>query len=92
MNPDYNLCPPLIQASLRRYDDYRIPLGDFLLAVLSNNLKEAFMTADDDNRAALLHIVAYCYYRIPSPCWGSPDNVRNWLKRSQDAAEAAKLT
>lgn len=63
-----------------RYVDNRIPTGDFLYAVLTNNLKDSFALADDENCRDLKEIVQYCYWEIPSECWGSPEKVRVWLK------------
>jgi hypothetical protein len=72
-------CPQDIQESLQLYVEHRVPPGDFLYAVLTNNLRESFGRADDENRAALFEIVAYCWNHIPSVCWGSPARVSEWL-------------
>lgn len=71
------------------------PVGDFLTAVLSNNLKEAFMYADEDNRVDLFEIVGYCYNEIPSSCWGSSGKVEAWLEKwdlVRDEADAREVT
>jgi len=77
---DSSKCPKRIRESLERYVEHRIPTGDFLAAVLSNNLKMAIGTADAENLERLPDIVAYCYWEIPSNCWGSKNAVRNWLE------------
>ncbi len=59
--------------------EHRVPTGDFLRAVLSNDLREAIGRADDGNLDALIHIVAYCYNDIPGHCWGTPEAVEGWL-------------
>lgn len=64
---------------IRRYVEYHIPPGDFLQAVLQNNLKEAFFYADDENLASLYEIVKYVYNEIPYNCWGSPEAYRDWI-------------
>jgi hypothetical protein len=66
-------------AEFRRYVDQHCPSGDFLHAVLSNDLTEAVQRADDDNLAVLPEIVRYCCNEIPGLCWGSPELVRAWL-------------
>lgn len=69
-----------------------VPTGDFLKAVLSNDLRESFGRADDYNRAVLFDIVRYCYNELPFGCWGSPDKVLSWrglpLVTSREARDA----
>lgn len=54
------------------------PPGSFLYAILTNNLKEAFAQADEENERDMQEIVAYCYNYLPCNCWGSPENVEEW--------------
>jgi len=63
------------------------PCGDFVTAVLMNDLKEAYIRADDDNRRDMQEIVGYCYNNIPHPCWGSPDKVYAWRRRFDNDEE-----
>jgi hypothetical protein len=56
------------------------PPGDFVYAVLTNDLKESFMRADSLNRQNLYDIVCYCYSEIPAIAWGSVEKVREWSK------------
>jgi hypothetical protein len=77
------------KSGLDRFAREGSPVGGFLTAVLSNDLKEAFMRADDENRADLFEIVGYCYNELPSPCWGSPEKVNAWMERHSAAREAA---
>jgi len=65
--------------SIDLYVEQRIPPGDFLLAVLRNDLKESFARADMTNRAALFDIVNYLYNCVPGKCWGTPERVEQWL-------------
>lgn len=74
--------PPLLIERLQAYVKDRVPTGDFLRAVLENNLKEAVGRADVQSQRALCAIVSYCYNHIPSACWGSPEKVEEWLKKS----------
>lgn len=76
--------PAHLRGGLMRYLLYRIPPGHFLLAVLSNDLKEAMGRADVDSRAGLFNIVSFLYNNAPSSCWGNPDKVHEWL---MDGAE-----
>lgn len=65
--------------ALDMYVKERIPTGDFLYAVLTNNLMEAFGRADELNREALYDICVYVYNEIPGICHGSPEKVESWL-------------
>jgi hypothetical protein len=56
----------------------RIP-GDFLLAVLSNDLKEAVARADHQSMRGLVAMVCYLYNEIPQMAWGSPGKVQAWI-------------
>lgn len=55
--------------------------GDFLRALLSNNLCEAVVRGDENNQAALVDWVRFLYNEVPSACWGSPAKVDAWLER-----------
>jgi hypothetical protein len=83
---DYSKIKPSTIASINRYVDLHCPTGDFLYAVLTNNLKEAVGRADEENLAALPEIVGYCYNEIPFDCWGSPARVAAWLNVERKAA------
>lgn len=81
-SPNPELCPDDVVESLDAYVQCRRPVGSFLRAVLENDLMESVGRADEYNLAALPHIVAYVYNRLPLGCWGSPEKVRDWLKPS----------
>jgi len=79
----YNI-PEHIKESLDAYVSERRPMGDFLCAVLENNLCESFGRADEKNRLCLFEIVSYIYNELPAPCWGSPEKVTKWLMREEE--------
>lgn len=72
--------------------------GQFLHAVLCNDLREALGRADPECGAALHAMVVYLYNEAPSRCWGSPEKVAAWaalfeqsaLERRQAQIEAAE--
>jgi hypothetical protein len=66
-------------AALDRYVNQRIAPGDFLTAVLCNDLRESIGRADQANLAAIHGIVSYVYSELPSGCWGSPERFRAWM-------------
>ena len=71
--PDYMHSPVLL------YITKGIPTGDFLRAVISNDLKTAVGRADDENIKALAAYVSFFYMNAPSGCWGSPQAYDAWL-------------
>jgi len=71
--------PPRISESLGAYVNERRPTGDFLRAVLENNLTESLARADPDNRKCLFDLVSYMYNEVPALCWGSAEKVRDWI-------------
>jgi hypothetical protein len=73
-------CPQEVVLSLLRYWHHRVPTGDFLRAVLENDLRDACARADAVNIRHLPGIVRFCWEQLPSPSWGSAENVRTWLK------------
>ena len=77
--------------AIRRYIDHGIPPGDFLTAVIENNLSEAVGRADDQNCANLPAFVAYFYNEAPGPCWGSPEKRRAWITKGGDKETSAKV-
>lgn len=73
---------PLIE-SLRQYRDEGWPVGDFLRALLSNDLLEAVGRADHHNIWLLPIYVGFLYNEMPSPAWGSREKVDAWLAQHQ---------
>lgn len=68
--------------SIDLYVSERRDPGDFLTAVLSNDLREACARADDSERLNIHQTVQYCYNHIPAGCWGSRERVKSWLSGS----------
>jgi hypothetical protein len=81
---DYGMVRPDCLDSLDLYVKEGIPTGGFLEAVLCNDLMEAFGHADMFNRETLYDICRYVYNELPSACHGSPEKVREWLKRKME--------
>lgn len=70
---------PHIKAGIDAYVRHRRPPGQFIQAVLSNDLKEAVGRADDMATVNLSLIVRYCYNCMPGNVWGSAERVAEWL-------------
>ena len=77
--------PPLTIASLERYRDYGVPVGDFLQAVLRNDLLDALCRADSDNLAALRAIALWVHWELPSRAHGSAGAVEGWIAQHREA-------
>lgn len=71
--------PDRMMPVLRAYIDERRRPGRFLQMVISNDLKEALGAADEENMANIQAYVGYLYNEAPSPCWGSPEKMEQWL-------------
>jgi hypothetical protein len=77
---DYNTIPPLVRAALHKHAHDHQHTGDFVTAVLENNLMEAIGQADANSLAAMRSILSYVYNELPSNCHGSPAKVKAWRK------------
>jgi hypothetical protein len=75
--------PQLSRESLLDYLRHGRPPGDFLTAVLSNDLTEAVGRADDVNRALLPLYVSLLVNVAPIEAWGSRDRVLAWIEAGQ---------
>jgi len=76
---NYKRLPEHIQGGAQRYIEQGILPGDFLQAVICNNLKESFARADDINIHRMFDIVNFFYNEAPSACWGSKKSMRDWI-------------
>lgn len=71
--------PVSLHNGLTEYFAARRPVGSFLTAVLSNDLSDACMRADPDNRFYLVEIARFLTFYVPSSAWGSKAAVEAWL-------------
>jgi hypothetical protein len=82
--------PEYMHGGLIRYFENRLPPGDFLQAVLSNDLFEAFARADEINTYAMKAYVVWLVNQVPgrgSGIWGSREAVKNWLEGEDEDEE-----
>jgi hypothetical protein len=75
---DWGQVPHHIREGLARYINVGCPVGGFLHAVLTNDLRDAVARADDMNLAALRHIMQWLYCQAPGGCSGSAARVQAW--------------
>jgi len=79
--------PDRMMGAVRRYIDDRRHPGDFLTAVICNDLSEAVSRADDENMRNLPAYVGYFYNEAPSQCWGNKGKMDEWLTRENENLE-----
>lgn len=73
--------PQYMHGALVRYVVHRIKPGNFMTALLSNDLLGVIDLSDDTNFALIKQWVEVLYHceEIPSGCWGSREHVDAWL-------------
>lgn len=76
--------PPHMMAAMQRYVQEGVQPGSFLSAIISNDLKEACARADDINKDLIWEYAHWFYNHAPSSCWGSPENMENWICMKQN--------
>lgn len=88
---DYSALPAHMRDGAEDYVERGYEPGDFLCAVLSNDLAGAFGHADTINRGFLDAWVTWLYNEAPSRCWGSEKKVAAWIERHVMAASSAEV-
>ena len=81
---DYNILPEHLRPGTKRYIEERIQPGNFLTAVICNNLKESFARADDICLERMFNIVDFFYNQAPMNCWGSEEKMKAWLLKKKE--------
>jgi hypothetical protein len=71
--PDY-MCGALV-----RYVFHGINPGDFLTAIICNDLFEALSCADETNINKLRAYGIFFYNHVPSACFGSAEKMEQWI-------------
>lgn len=79
-----HLVPDYMWGGVERYLVNRIPPGNFLTALFSNDLMEAFSRADDVNTANMRRWCQFLHNYAPRGSYGSPAAVQEWLKPQQE--------
>ena len=73
--------PEHMRETIQAWIETGRPTGDFMRALLSNDLMGAYSHADADNAAAMKQWVMYLYNYAPCGCFGSPEAVKDWAKQ-----------
>lgn len=77
----YGVFPEASAESLYEYVQNGRRTGDFLEAVLVNDLYAAVNSADSTNSNLLREYVMFLYNHVPMVCRGSLDRYRKWVER-----------
>lgn len=83
-------CPTDVKCALYRYAREGWRTGDFLRAVLSNNLMLAVQLADNRNYLHLHAICQFVVHELPHGCWGSSEAVDAHLGTFADGRREAQ--
>lgn len=79
MEINYDKIPAHMREDMRGYiEEGHKDIGQFLPALLGNNLVKTYGSADDINKAAMPAWLDFLRWEIPTPCWGSPERVTRW--------------
>ncbi len=81
LHPAVQIFPGRMRGPIVRYLVAGRRPGDFLQAVIRNDLREAVSRADDDNQALLLAWVQLLYMHAPAGSWGSLAALEEWIER-----------
>ena len=78
--PRYDRVPSHMESALKKYVETGRLHGDFLRAVMENNLVEAYGSADLKNRDAMEEWTMCLFNDIPASCWGDEETVNAWIE------------
>lgn len=73
-----SLSAPHLRRGLVLYVEQGVMPGQFLSAVLCNDLTKAVASADAVCRARLVDVVEWVWRNLPGNCWGSHNKVLEW--------------
>jgi hypothetical protein len=76
---EYSAIPPHMRDALYRYVVEHLPVGDFLTAVICNDLRRAVFSADATNLPLLKLYALWFYNMAPGFCNGNSDVMAKWL-------------
>lgn len=84
---EYRLLPEGLRDGMRRYIEHGILPGDFLQAVLRNDLVDAVLRADATSAHTMYGIACFMNGEAPETCWGSREKMEAWAKARRAEAE-----
>jgi hypothetical protein len=82
---EYACIPERMRAALIRYVVDHAEVGQFLTAVICNDLRKSVGYADDENLPLLPVYVRWFYNVAPAGCFGSAPVMAAWLEQGKQA-------
>jgi hypothetical protein len=79
--------PTYMEGGVIRFIEQGVLPGDFLRAVLSNDLRGAVDQADSVNFFCIPVYIGYFYNNVPSTCWGTKERMLEWSGHTQEERE-----
>jgi len=77
--PNYNMLPEHFRDGMKRYIENGIIPGNFLQAVICNDLKKSVWYADNiDTILQLSNCINFFHWEIPGTAWGSKEKMEAW--------------
>lgn len=84
-----HLVPPHMFPGVERYMLEGVAPGNFLSALLCNDLMDAMGRADDTNADAIRQWCQFLYNFAPANSYGSPEIFKAWLAQFLTAGDAS---
>lgn len=75
--------PVYVVEELAMFIAHGYPVGDFVRAVLENDLAGAVNKADQESAACLVRLIGWLNDYAPHSCWGSEARVAVWMVQRQ---------
>jgi hypothetical protein len=89
---DYTLLPEHLRDGMKRWIEFGIRPGSFLLAILHNDLEQACLRADAYSMYRMADIAKFMALEAPAECWGSCAKVDAWeAKHAQALAKETSV-
>jgi hypothetical protein len=70
--------PEYMRGGLFRWIENGVLPGNFLTAIIKNDLRRSFEYADDENIFRIHSYIKFLYNWAPGECWGSEEKVKSW--------------
>ena len=79
--------PDYMHSWIIRFYENGVPPGEFLTAVIDNDLRAACASADDTNRHLLFNYMMWFHNHAPAGTWGYQRATDTYIKRFHEGAE-----
>jgi hypothetical protein len=89
-NPTYPYeIRPEMKEAIDNYVKDGVPLGDFLTALLANDLMRALGRADEGNKRDIFDLCMYVHNEMPGGLHGSYEIIRDHIEAKKEEREGA---